>query len=47
MQVDIDGVTPLYVAAENEHTEVVKVLLGNKANMNASRSYGDKPVDAA
>jgi len=44
-----DGATPLYAAAENRHTctEVVKVLLGNKADLNARISNSDKPVDAA
>ena len=33
---DHNGVTPLYIAAENGHTEVVKLFSGNKAEANAS-----------
>jgi len=42
----------LHIAAENGHTEVVKLLLESNADRNAIRSFGilfrgDKPIDAA
>jgi len=43
-----DGSTPLYIAAQNGHTEVVKLLLDNNADVNATRLYyGDTPIQAA
>jgi len=45
-----NGVTPLWIAAQNGHTEVVKLLLANKADVNARRGlwiFGEKPIDAA
>ena len=42
------GGSPLYIAAENGHTEVVKLLLANKADVNARcKTNGEKPIDAA
>ena len=36
------------MAAQNGHEEVVKLLLANKANVNARlKRSGNKPIDAA
>jgi len=42
-----DGATPLYVAAQNGYTEVVKLLLDNKGYVNTKTHHGKKPLDAA
>jgi len=38
-----DGDTPLYIAAQNGFTEVVKLLLDNKAAVNASDTHDVTP----
>ena len=43
-----NGLTPLYIAAYNEHSEVVKLLLDNNAVMNARRiDTGGTPLYTA
>ena len=39
-----DGATPLFIAAGNGHTEVVKQLLDNKTDVNASKHNGVMPL---
>jgi len=49
MQVDThaDGFTPLHIAAQRGHTEVVKLLVYHISNVNARAHNGEMPVDAA
>ena len=47
MQVKHNGVTPLYIAAQNGHIDVVKLLLDNKTDVNASNHYGVTPLYCA
>jgi len=42
-----DGATPLYTAAYNGHTEVLKLLLDSSADVNARCFNGDSLIDAA
>jgi serine/threonine-protein phosphatase 6 regulatory ankyrin repeat subunit B len=39
-----DGVTPLYIASENGHLDVVRVLLEHKADVNKARDDGGTPL---
>lgn len=42
------GLTPLFVASFTGHTEIVKLLLGSKADVNrADTSYGETPLSMA
>ena len=43
----VDGSTPLHIAVENQHEEVVDVLLKKKANVNLRNAKGEKPSDIA
>ena len=40
----LKGITPIYWAAVNGHTEVAKLLLDHKANVNARVTDGDTPL---
>jgi len=44
-----DGSTPLYIAAQSGHVEVMKILVESKANINQIRSdeYGATPLHVA
>ena len=42
-----DGWTALHCAAGNGHTEVVQLLISNKADVNAKNSDGKAPADLA
>ncbi len=42
-----DGTTPLHMAAFFGHTEIAKLLLRNKADINAKDNEGDSPLLAA
>ena len=41
---DIDGLTPLSLAAGNGHTEVAQLLIQNHADVNAKDNYGETPL---
>jgi len=41
-----DGFTPLYVAAQNGHLEVVRFLVDAKADLNTA-DYGNTPLAVA
>ena len=46
-QADKNGWTPLYVASEKGHTEVIKVLLHAGADVNQARKDGVTPLNVA
>eukprot|EP01084_Bolivina_argentea_P070596 128372_1 len=41
---DIKGFTALYVASQNNHTFIVKLLLQNGADVNPTSIHGDTPL---
>ena len=41
---DQDGRTPVYVAARNDHPQVVEMLLAAGADVNAADNYGATPI---
>ena len=42
-----NGCTPLFIAAQNAHTEVVKLLVRGGANRNQARNDGVTPLRKA
>ena len=40
----IDGATPLYVAAQNGHTEIAQLLIDKGANVNQADNDGATPL---
>ncbi len=42
--VTADGATPLYLAAQNDHVEIVKMLLEKEADVNKVRANGATPL---
>ena len=47
VQGEVKGETPLYMAARNGHTDIVKVLIAAKADVNARKINGVTPLWAA
>ena len=41
------GMTPLYYAARQGHTEIVKLLIDHNADVNAKSNYGGTPLNMA
>jgi ankyrin repeat protein len=41
---EVDGATPLYIAAQNGQEEIVKMLIEAGANINACEGEGATPV---
>ena len=41
------GFTPIYVAAEKNHNDIVKMLINNKANVNQANERGFTPLYVA
>ena len=44
---DRNGMTPIFEAAQNGHTEIVKILAPLTDNPNASNKYGMTPISIA
>ena len=44
---DHQGEMPLHLTAENENKDIVKLLLANKAEVNARDMYGRTPLQIA
>ena len=44
---DVEGVTPLHLAADRGHTEVVELLITKGAEVNAQSDGGNTPLDWA
>ena len=42
-----DGVTPIFIAAEKGHIEVVKLLMNSTENPNQARNDGATPLSIA
>ena len=42
-----EGITPLHLAAKDNHVEVVKYLLSQGADVNAKTTWGRTPLDLA
>ena len=44
---DNNGVTPIFVAAQNNHIEIVKILMKATDNPNAAMNNGSTPMSIA
>ena len=42
-----DGITPIFIAAQNNHIEMVKLLMKSTENPNAPRNGGATPITIA
>ena len=42
-----NGVTPIFVATQNNHIEIVKLLINSTENPNAPDNYGRTPLNTA
>lgn len=42
-----DGASPLYIASENGHENIAKMLISNKANINLCNDNGINPLHIA
>jgi Ankyrin repeats (many copies)/Ankyrin repeat len=45
--IDIDTNTPLHLAVDSGHEDIVELLLANKADINAKNKLGETPLDLA